>query len=392
MSDQTVKHDNSLPGFLLILLPAAFVAVFLSIAWPFILGGVVFLTGNSVWQSYQWAKLSQQVNPYFSQMVLEQQGEIAPLALSARANISAPVADRYLQSKAAEIGGVSYRSDAGGTVYSFLTVKSLENTFAGLSSNESIAQKLAELDYVVVDAEPVPKTLEKSAPVLEKPVSTPIVALAPEVIAVAPEVIAEIIDLPAIQEQPARVTLVTPIKMVVPVTAQTPVVIESVIATEAVEAEAVPATPVISVESVVAKVVPSAAVIEVVTATEPVEAKVVSIAVTPVEPVVLTKVAVETAKIVEETAPSGSSFTQALRGIFDAGNDPVAEEAIQVAEFSSATETITQADLAKRLDVHPSTLYKRRSDVSFGDWTRNRDPEGLGWGYQRDTKEFYRLT
>ena len=148
MSDQTVKHDNPLPGFLLILLPAAFVAVFLSLAWPFILGGVVFLTGNSVWQSYQWAKLSQQVNPYFSQMVLEQQGEIAPLALSARANISAPVADRYLQGKAAEIGGVSYRSDSGGTVYSFLTVNSLENTFAGLSSNESITQKLAALDYV----------------------------------------------------------------------------------------------------------------------------------------------------------------------------------------------------------------------------------------------------
>ncbi len=328
MSDQTVKHDNSLPGFLLILLPAAFVAVFLSIAWPFILGGVVFLTGNSVWQSYQWAKLSQQVNPYFSQMVLEQQGEIAPLALSARANISAPVADRYLQGKAAEIGGVSYRSGDGATVYSFFTVKSLENTFVGLSSNESISQKLAELDLdYVVDAEPatISKTLEKSAPVLEQPISTSVVV--PDVIAVAPEVI----DSPAIQEQPAPV--VTPIEAAVPVTA-----------------------------------------------------------VTPVEPVVLTKVSVETAKITEENAPSGSSFAQALRGIFDAGNEPVAEEAIELEKISTVAETITQADLAKRLDVHPSTLYKRRSDVSFGDWTRNRDPEGFAWGYQRETKEFYRLT
>jgi hypothetical protein len=363
MSDQIVKHDNSLPGFLLILLPAAFVAVFLSIAWPFILGGVVFLTGNSVWQSYQWAKLSQQVNPYFSQMVLEQQGEIAPLALSARANISAPVADRYLQGKAAEIGGVSYRSDSGGTVYSFLTVNSLENTFAGLSSNESISQKLAELDYVV-DTEPAAssQTLEKSAPVA--PVLTPIATLAPEVIAVAPEVVAEVIDSPTIPEQPApAVAAVAPIA---------PVVTESV--TEPVIAQAVPATPVIPAEPVVAEAAPVAPVI-------------------PAEPVVAkASVELKPTKVAEETTTSGSSFAQALRGIFDAGNEPVAEEVIELEEISSVAETITQADLAKRLDVHPSTLYKRRSDVSFGDWTRNRDPEGFGWGYQRDTKEFYRLT
>ncbi len=341
MSDQIVKHDNSLPGFLLILLPAAFVAVFLSIAWPFILGGVVFLTGNSVWQSYQWAKISQQVNPYFSQMVLEQQGEIAPLALSARANISAPIADRYLQGKAAEIGGVSYRSDSGDTVYSFLTVNSLENTFARLSSNESISQKLAELDYVVVDAEPaaIPKTLEKSAPVLEQPLSTPI--------AVVPEIIAKVVDSPAVPEQPApTVVAVAPIAPVTPT-------------------------------ETAAKVVPAA------------------VAVTPVQPVVVTEVEpkapIKSAKIAEENTPSGSSFAQALRGIFDAGNEPVVEETIELEEISSVAETITQADLAKRLDVHPSTLYKRRSDVSFGDWTRNRDPEGFGWGYQRDTKEFYRL-
>jgi hypothetical protein len=394
MSDQTVKHDNSLPGFLLILLPAAFVAVFLSIAWPFILGGVVFLTGNSVWQSYQWAKLSQQVNPYFSQMVLEQQGEIAPLALSARANISAPVADRYLQGKAAEIGGVSYRSNSGGTVYSFLTVNSLENTFAGLSSNESISQKLAELDYVV-DVEPayISQTLEKSAPVA--PVSTPI--------SVAHEVVSEIIDSPTIPEQPV-VAVVAPVALV------TPVVAESVTATEPVIAKAVPATPVISAEPVIAKDVPVAPVIP----AEPVIAKDIPVApVIPAEPVVtkavpitpvtvtvnptetiVAKAVVEqkATKIAEENTASGSSFAQALRGIFDAGNEPVAEEVIELEEIFSVTETITQADLAKRLDVHPSTLYKRRSDVSFGDWTRNRDPEGFGWGYQRDTKEFYRLT
>lgn len=53
--------------------------------------------------------------------------------------------------------------------------------------------------------------------------------------------------------------------------------------------------------------------------------------------------------------------------------------------------TIIQSELAKRLDVHPSTVYKRRSEPNFIDWTRNRDPEGLAWGYLETTKEYYRV-
>jgi hypothetical protein len=342
MSDQTVKHDNSLPGFLLILLPAAFVAVFLSIAWPYIIGAVVFLTGNSVWQSYQWAKISQQVNPYFSQMVLEQQGEIAPLALSTRANISAPMADRYLQGKAAEIGGVSYRLETGGTVYSFLTVNSLSNTFVGLSSNESISQKLAELDYVVVEAEtaPISKTIAEFRPVLEQPAPT--------------------------QTVPAVVESVTPVETVVAeVISVAPAVIESVPPVETIVAEVISAAPAVveSLPVAVAKVEPTSSAM----AVEPSKAT----------------------STIEETG--GSAFAQALRGIFTTEHDAVVEEVIELEPTATVAETINQADLAKRLDVHPSTLYKRRSDVSFGDWTRNRDPEGVAWGYQRDTKEFYRL-
>ena len=52
---------------------------------------------------------------------------------------------------------------------------------------------------------------------------------------------------------------------------------------------------------------------------------------------------------------------------------------------------IIQSELAKRLDVHPSTIYKRRSEPNFTDWTRNRDPEGLAWGYSEANKEYYRI-
>ncbi len=52
---------------------------------------------------------------------------------------------------------------------------------------------------------------------------------------------------------------------------------------------------------------------------------------------------------------------------------------------------IIQSELAKRLDVHSSTIYKRRSEPNFTDWTRNRDPEGIAWGYAEATKEYYRV-
>jgi hypothetical protein len=52
---------------------------------------------------------------------------------------------------------------------------------------------------------------------------------------------------------------------------------------------------------------------------------------------------------------------------------------------------IIQSELAKRLDVHSSTIYKRRSEPDFTDWTRNRDPEGLAWAYAEDSKEYYRV-
>ncbi|WP_295613601.1 hypothetical protein [Chamaesiphon sp. GL140_3_metabinner_50] len=52
---------------------------------------------------------------------------------------------------------------------------------------------------------------------------------------------------------------------------------------------------------------------------------------------------------------------------------------------------IIQSELAKRLDVHSSTIYKRRSEENFTDWTRNRDPEGIAWGYAEATKEYYQV-
>ncbi len=50
-----------------------------------------------------------------------------------------------------------------------------------------------------------------------------------------------------------------------------------------------------------------------------------------------------------------------------------------------------QAELAKRLDVHSSTVGKRKSDPDFWEWSQSRDPEGIAWEYRSDTKEFVPL-
>jgi hypothetical protein len=94
-------------------------------------------------------------------------------------------------------------------------------------------------------------------------------------------------------------------------------------------------------------------------------------------------------------AADNSNFTKALRDIFNnpPASTPEPEAVAEVVNEPAAPtlEIISQADLAKRLDVHASTIYKRRSDISFEDWTRNRDPEGIAWGYNKETKEFYRV-
>ena len=54
----------------------------------------------------------------------------------------------------------------------------------------------------------------------------------------------------------------------------------------------------------------------------------------------------------------------------------------------SVPQALIQSELAKRLDVHSSTVYKRRDDLDFAEWSRSRDPEGIAWAYSADTKHF----
>ncbi|MUH01357.1 hypothetical protein F7734_57465 [Scytonema sp. UIC 10036] len=53
--------------------------------------------------------------------------------------------------------------------------------------------------------------------------------------------------------------------------------------------------------------------------------------------------------------------------------------------------SLIQSELAKRLNVYSSTVYKRRDDPDFPEWSRSKDPDGIAWKYSRKTKEFFPL-
>jgi hypothetical protein len=73
--------------------------------------------------------------------------------------------------------------------------------------------------------------------------------------------------------------------------------------------------------------------------------------------------------------------------------EPLAELPVETPAPTATAhlQKILKSDLAKRLEVQPSTLYKRRNDADFTEWSQSRDPEGIGWGFLSETKEFYKI-
>ncbi|MUL38368.1 hypothetical protein [Gloeocapsopsis dulcis] len=54
-----------------------------------------------------------------------------------------------------------------------------------------------------------------------------------------------------------------------------------------------------------------------------------------------------------------------------------------------APDSLLQSELAKRLAVNSSTVYKHRSNPDFSEWSRSRDPEGIAWQYSSEDKRFF---
>jgi hypothetical protein len=88
-------------------------------------------------------------------------------------------------------------------------------------------------------------------------------------------------------------------------------------------------------------------------------------------------------EILEPLPWVGQDRTQSLTSAKEEVEPPIKNQ--------TASQFIIQSELAKRLDVHSSTVYKRRSEPDFPAWTRNRDPDGIAWAFSPETKEFYPL-
>ena len=50
--------------------------------------------------------------------------------------------------------------------------------------------------------------------------------------------------------------------------------------------------------------------------------------------------------------------------------------------------TLIQSELAKRLDTTSSTIARRKAEENFAEWSQSKDPDGLAWGYDADSKLF----
>ncbi|MFM7364927.1 MAG: hypothetical protein ACKO11_10620 [Cuspidothrix sp.] len=68
---------------------------------------------------------------------------------------------------------------------------------------------------------------------------------------------------------------------------------------------------------------------------------------------------------------------------------PTHEEVSKPLDEQLVFGSLIQSELAKRLNVYSSTVYKRRNDPDFPEWCRSRDPDGIAWSYSRRSKEFF---
>lgn len=63
-------------------------------------------------------------------------------------------------------------------------------------------------------------------------------------------------------------------------------------------------------------------------------------------------------------------------------------EDLETKENPSDESALIQAELAKRLDLNSSTVGRRKSDPDFPEWSKSKDPEGIAWKYEPETKMF----
>lgn len=276
--------DSGSTGALILIIPLALTALILVKAWPVILALIVLGIALRLWQHYQWKQWNKQVNPFFNQLLQENQGRLTPVDLSMKANLTGGAAQRFLDKKAEEYGAQRKVYQNQGNVYYFLTASALGSLFedsAPLAEEEEEAEQALESSTVEQHEESDTSEAEPVTEQMTEPAEPP-------------------------TEIPNR-------------------------------SESEPSS-------------------------------------TPYD-----------TQVAEPTLAEKNSKL----GIFSQEQTQQEEDGSHASDEAQSTHlSLIQADLAKRLEVHSSTVGKRKSDPDFAEWSQSRDPEGVAWKYSQKKKTF----
>ena len=264
----TVKVlDNGSAGALILILPLAFSFVVLYALWPLLLLIAVAIVAFKLWQNYQWQKWCREINPYFNQLIKENQGYLTPVDLSVKANLTLKDAKIFLARKSDEYGTKPQTVADRGVVFYFPTASALGSILDDSEPEAAVnSYQLAAKDSNKLSVRGIAQLAK--------------------------------------QEQSER--------------------------NDTAESE-----------SSVAQ---------------------------------LTKVESPQSTIAVETESDLDSSTIERSASIDAG------------------QSLIQAELAKRLDLNSSTVGRRKSDPDFEEWSQSKDPEGIAWKYEPDSKLFVAVT
>lgn len=98
-----------------------------------------------------------------------------------------------------------------------------------------------------------------------------------------------------------------------------------------------------------------------------------------------TKVNESTDAIAEDEQEDDQEDTDATAEDFPEEEDEVETST----EKPKQSQGLIQSELARRLEVHSSTVHKRKLDPDFPEWSRSRDPQGITWEYSRRSRLFF---
>ena len=256
--------DNGSAGALVIILPLAFSFVVLYMLWPYLLLIAAVIVAFKLWQDYQWQKWCAEINPYFNQLIKENQGYLTPVDLSVKANLTARGAKTFLARKSDEYGTQPQIVPDKGVVYYFPTASALGSIFDDSEPEAAVnSYQLAAKDSSKLSVRGIAQLAK--------------------------------------QEQSER--------------------------------------------NDTADSAESSSVAQ------------------------LTKVETPQSTATNEAESETDSSDETTASI-DAG------------------QSLIQAELAKRLDLNSSTVGRRKTDPDFEEWSQSKDPEGIAWKYESDTKLF----